>query len=332
MKKHERSQKPAALSTYHKLDNWHWTFGVADALLPALIGVIVGRMVGGTSTVGALIAAPAVGATLKGMATLLHESAHRTLAANRTLNAGLGHVVGALVLQTRKRYTMSHIGKHHPWQGDAERDPDHRELTATGAYAARSRRAFIVRFVAAPLLGVRLPSYWRYLVRDRVSPRAGLVVATLLAGAFAARQFVPAIGEPLMFAVTSWLIGLLVFFPIIGWYVELSEHFPVGESRLGPWATRHRACGPLSRLVVGLVAERYHLLHHVDPSIPFWKLRKAHRYLRRTDPSYEAMIVAQGADHWRPFGFTRQLLGLHSNLMRLQERLPACVIEPSVGR
>jgi fatty acid desaturase len=133
----------------------------------------------------------------------------------------------------------------------------------------------------------------------------------------------PAIGPGLWFAILAWVSAMSGWFPIIGWYVELSEHFPYAAYERGRWATRHRACGPISRIFVGMVGEKYHLLHHIDPRIPYWNLRKAHRHMMLGNTRYREAVKAQGGDGWRIFGFSRQLVGLHKTLLQHQRSEPS---------
>jgi fatty acid desaturase len=303
---------------FTKLDNWHWIRGFAEAAGPAVVACTIASMLPSPTLVRVVASAPFTGASLKAFATLLHESAHGTLAANATLNRRLGVVAGAIVLQGRQKYVRSHLAGHHGKQGDLHGDPDLSEQLRIGLYDTRSSREFWWRFLAAPLLGSRLPSYWRYLRRDRVEPAAWRTVPLLITLAVIASVWLPHGGAVLRLALASWLVAVAVVFPIIGWYVELSEHFPMAAFAKSRSATRHRACGPLSRNFVGMVNERYHLLHHTEPRIPFWRLRDGHEYLMSSDEEYFIAVTAQGGAKWRFGGFVRQLLGLYAELEALR--------------
>jgi fatty acid desaturase len=90
--------------------------------------------------------------------------------------------------------------------------------------------------------------------------------------------------------IMYWAIPLFIVFPLVNWYIELLEHFPmVGNESVDIATTRPRAVGPVSRHFFGIHAEGYHLDHHLSPKIPFWNLHKAH-IVRLRDPEYRAVV------------------------------------------
>lgn len=310
------------------LDNWHGPLAVFRQW--AVIGVVAwvaeNQQLVPWLAFYLLVALPLIATRMRGLATILHEGAHRTLAANPRLNRWLATYASSyLVLQTFWAYWLSHVRDHHGRHNRLGRDPDLDANVEGGLYAETSRTLFILRFLIGPFTLVRHPRMWRNLVRarltaarisDHLSNREKTVaLATrkeLLGVAITNVAFVALISTLLGGRVLFlyWLIPLLYGFPIANWLCELSEHFPFPLTRKGDrlWHTRHRAVGPLSRHYFSILNEGYHWLHHELPGIPHWKLPEAMRRLRRDFPEVAQMVEQQGAGFWRPFGLSRQLL------------------------
>ena len=64
-------------------------------------------------------------------------------------------------------------------------------------------------------------------------------------------------------------------------YLETREH----EDLL---LARNRDYHPLLNLLIGVHWEGYHLVHHLFPAVPSWRLREAHQILLR-DEAYAAV-------------------------------------------
>lgn len=91
-----------------------------------------------------------------------------------------------------------------------------------------------------------------------------------------------------------WWIPFLVIHPVIGWFSELSEHYPMMEStNTARFYSRNRYAG-----VGGKIFYRYalglfsHLTHHLYPAIPHWNLKKATEILRQD------VIFAEWDNYW----------------------------------
>ncbi|MCC3436794.1 fatty acid desaturase [Microcoleus sp. PH2017_05_CCC_O_A] len=137
-----------------ELDNWHgllelledWSIIAGVTLVSELVlnrhlfaGVVV--------YVTAILI---IGARMRALADLLHQSAHRTLAKNKVLNFVLGTFPsGYLVLQSFTGYYFSHIKRHHNYLGDPALDPDYIGLQENGLYHeglfAANVRCYLIR-------------------------------------------------------------------------------------------------------------------------------------------------------------------------------------------
>ncbi len=82
------------------------------------------------------------------------------------------------------------------------------------------------------------------------------------------------------FYVMYWLVPYLTIFQSITWFIELSEHYPmIASANRDINATRNRFSHPVEAFLLNMHGENYHLIHHLFPGIPFWKLHQAHTIL-----------------------------------------------------
>lgn len=239
-----------------------------------------------------------IGSTQRALVNLLHESSHKVLAGNPLLNLMLGTIFsGYLVFHLYNPYRATHIGFHHRYLGDPEKDPDYKFHRDCGLYdSAISDTRFFLENIAMAIFGLRTLSYVRYVVQDRLFYRgepgnvsmpislrrerwlfcaewlliAGLVLST---GAM-----------PLL--VLFWLVPLFTSAVAVGWLSELAEHYPLPESERTPLLmTRNRHGWAIENYLLGRHHDNYHLVHHLNMSIPFWNMKRAHRVLL-DDPTY----------------------------------------------
>jgi fatty acid desaturase len=285
-------------------DNYHWFLQVSENYLVIAMSVFLPYLFGGwvaglTAPAWGLvvwiatywiIAVPVIGCRQRALAELLHQSAHKTLAANPTLNFIAGTMFsGWLVAQSWSPYWISHVFRHHLRFGGSD-DPDYQYHIAQGLYEPRSDGSFKWQFLISPLLFFRTPSKVVDLIRNRfISPEepwwesvVKLTYLTLLVGTFVALGYG---WEFFLF----WVVPLLLSFPIVNWYVELTEHYPLvrgGSEDIH--LSRNRWTGLIGKFLTGIHHENYHLVHHLFPGVPAWRLPQVHRILMR-DPEYKAI-------------------------------------------
>lgn len=66
----------------------------------------------------------------------------------------------------------------------------------------------------------------------------------------------------------------------------MSEHYPLMNNSINLYKTRNRHSHWLEKFLTGMHNESYHLVHHLNPAIPFWNVPKAHQiYLQ--DKNYD---------------------------------------------
>lgn len=244
-----------------------------------------------------------IGAHQRGLTTIAHDAAHRTLARNTTLNYLIGIIFAAYPLfQRHWAYRVSHVYLHHPHLGNPEKDPDLKFFLRSGVYGVCHPIRYFLKIVVFPILGGATFDYLSYLWTNRFKVSAtaetkmdrsavlidkvGFFVfwGVVLAGS----AWLGLLSELVLF----WIVPYLTTFQILGWFIEIAEHSPMCETETtSVYLTRNRKGNWIERLLLGVNLDEYHLEHHLSPGIPFWLLRKAQK-IRMQDPAYAK--VAQG--------------------------------------
>ncbi|MFD3596724.1 fatty acid desaturase [Nocardia sp. NPDC058640] len=218
-----------------KLDNWHGPAAlVGDWLIIILMIALCEQFSGWLWWPAYLaLALPAIGIRQRALATLLHEAAHGTLAKNKRLNIFLGTwFSGYVIFQSFETYRRSHVRDHHGSFGDVLVDPDLRAHIAAGLYKPQSGARFTWRYLIMPLLGRQTPAIVKELVVARLSGtreeiQRGLGVISYM---LALGMMCWALGYGTEFLI-YWIIPLLLIFPLVNWYIEMLEHFPLAGNK-----------------------------------------------------------------------------------------------------
>ncbi|MER6343553.1 fatty acid desaturase [Streptomyces sp. NPDC001595] len=292
----------------NRLDNWHGILGfLSDAFwITAAVWLSLG-----VSYWFYPLTLVVVGSRMRALATLLHESAHGILAANRALNLVLGTALSAYpIFQTHYSYKKSHVATHHPKLGRPDVDPDLVFFIEQGVYEeGLTTRQRWMRLVVLPALGSRTLSVLKYLVVNRLgggakdataeesradhrikARRDNIAFAAFWAVALSLLAYNGLLVEFALF----WLVPYLTTFQIISWYIELAEHTPlVRDNSVNLYMTRNRKSRGLERFLTAMHRENFHLDHHLDTRTPYWNIRKVHQ-LRLEDPEYAAWDARMG--------------------------------------
>ncbi|MEO1433182.1 MAG: guanitoxin biosynthesis L-arginine gamma (S) hydroxylase [Cyanobacteria bacterium J06633_8] len=268
-----------------KLDNWHCIQALLEDYFFIIVSIFMTYYV---SWYFYPLAILIIGARQRALATLLHEAAHKTLAKNKYLNFVVGTLFsGYLILQTFTGYKKSHVDYHHKYFGHPFLDPDYYFHISEGLYNPRNSSSFIKKYIMMPLLLAKVPNYLYSLIKDRLSIKKTKRIETVLMLAYlvAIAAFSWIVNcEHLI--ILFWLIPYLTTFQIIGWFIELSEHYPlVGDNEIDIYMTRNRKSHWLEAFFLSIHNENYHLDHHLNPVTPFWNLPKAHT-IRLRDSNY----------------------------------------------
>ena len=242
-----------------------------------------------------------IGSTHRFLAHFLHESSHKSFMRNSRLNLLAGTLLsGYLILQLYGPYRTTHVGSHHRSLGDAKDDPDYRFHIECGLYdPQRTSRRFFAKEVLLSAVGVRAPQYLRYVIRERFFcdesqlQRISTPISLRTERIVFALEWLAIIGTCAWFGLLTqlvlfWFVPMFTTGAAIGWLSELAEHYPMPESESKSiLLTRNRHGRWLERFLLSRHNDRFHLIHHLNAGIPFWRLKQAHQIMLR-DPAYAA--------------------------------------------
>ncbi|MGN8200440.1 fatty acid desaturase [Salinisphaera sp. RV14] len=277
-----------------ELDNWHvfWYLFCDYGMIVGCVALCTQISYGFYPVAWLLI-----GTRQRGLANLLHAASHNTLAKSKRLNFILGTVFsGYLIGQLFVKYSHSHVVNHHGSLGDEAKDPDYLQTIALGFYNQRTRTAFFRKYVYRSLFGLNIPVYIRYVAKDRffgavpaqynnriVSCKTDTLLF-LLTWAFVIAALASL--DHLRWLVVFWLVPLFSSAMIVGWFIELAEHFPLVRSKSRPlYMSRNRHGNLFERFLCGVHYDHYHLEHHLNPRVPMWQLHRSNE-IRLQDPEY----------------------------------------------
>ncbi|MBV9575357.1 MAG: fatty acid desaturase family protein [Gammaproteobacteria bacterium] len=274
------------LAVLYKLDNWHGLIAITIDYL------VIATAVGSAIYIHWLypVAWLIIGSRQRALATILHESVHYSLAKNKTLNYVLGTFFsGYLIFQSFSLYSVSHIKKHHAYLGDKELDPDYKYHLNLNLYQSTNKKLYSNNFRAVFF------TYFSYLLKNRMGIFVSKNKDAVIGRYYLMMLFISFFYFGyLKYAVIFWFVPMISSFLMIGWFLELSEHYPmVHYNNVDLYMTRNRFSHWIEAFFFSIHNENYHLIHHLKPRLPFWNMRKAHQILMQ-DTNYRKINQTMG--------------------------------------
>lgn len=191
--------------------------------------------------------------------TVIHDASHNAAHRNRVVNAMLGHGSALILGFSFPVFTRVHL-QHHAHVNDPENDPDH--FVSTGGplwlIAARFFYHEIYFFQR------RLWRKWELLEWFLGRLAVGLLVFTAIQLDF------------LGYIFNYWFSPALVVGIALGLFFDYLPHRPFEER--DRWKNaRVYPSGILNLLIMG---QNYHLIHHLWPSIPWYRYKPAYEVMK----------------------------------------------------
>lgn len=245
----------------------------------AVFGASTAAAITHTMPAAATVAASA--AAIFVMFTVLHDASHSAVSSHRWVNRLFGRVAMFFVspLISFSSFAFIHI-EHHRNTNDGDSDPDH-----FVSAAAWWQLPFRFPAMDVPYIGF----LWRH---RRKRPRAEIIetvgLMTLSVGVIVGAALT---GHLWMLAVIYLIPERMAIFVLAWWFDWLPHHGLEDTQRENRYrATRNRV-GAEWIMTPLLLSQNYHLVHHLHPSVPFYRYVAA---WRRNEAAYLERDAAIG--------------------------------------
>jgi fatty acid desaturase len=246
------------------------------------------------------------------MFTVAHDASHYSISKTRWVNRLFGRMSFFFVSPALSfpAFAFIHI-EHHRHSNDDEHDPD--TFASHGKWWQLPLRWAVTDFAYVPF-------YARNLGRR---PRAEVAETGALLGASIAALVTVIVTGNLWIAAVIYLIPERIAITFLAWWFDWLPHAGLADTQRDNRYRATRARVGMEWLLTPLMlSQNYHLVHHLHPSIPFY------RYLatwRRNEEAYlerEAAIATVFGQQLNPDEF-REWKELNRKLLRvLPVRMP----------
>lgn len=291
----EENDIKVCLRKISKTDNWHWvTYIIKDYFIIAASVLFCLKVSMWLYPLAWLL----IGTRQRGLANLMHAGSHNTLAKSKVINfLASTWLSGYWVGQQYVTYCYSHVTNHHGHLGHPDLDPDYKQHLDLGVYSCNNKRDFIIEYMVKPLLGGRIFTYFAYVFKDRIwfkvpDKNNNKIVSQQVDRMMFFIFWIGVLSLAIWFKISHlllifWLVPLFSSAMILGWFIEMAEHYPLVSKNVKSalYHTRNRHGNWFEMLIMGVHYDNLHLEHHLNPKIPMWNLPKSNQ-IRLEDPEF----------------------------------------------
>ena len=187
--------------------------------------------------------------------TVIHDASHNSAHSNRTLNAILGHGSALILGFTFPVFTRVHL-QHHAHVNDPENDPDH--FVSTGG----PLWMIAARFFYHEIFFFKRRLWRKYELLEWFLSRLFLFTLVFLGIHYGFIEYL----------MNFWFVPALVVGVALGLFFDYLPHRPFKEQNR--WKNARVYPSPILNLLI--LGQNYHLVHHLWPSIPWYKYQPAY--------------------------------------------------------
>lgn len=210
--------------------------------------------------------------------TVIHDACHNVAHKNRVANALMGHGSALMLGFAFPVFTRVHM-QHHANVNDPENDPDHFVSTGGPLWLIAARFFYHEIFFFKRRLWRKFELLEWFLSRAFV----GIVIYLASQHGF------------LTYIMNFWFVPALVVGLALGLFFDYLPHRPF-EDR-DRWKNARVYPSPILNLLI--MGQNYHLIHHLWPSIPWYKYQPAYyatKHILDEKGSPQSLGLWQGKD------------------------------------
>ncbi len=191
--------------------------------------------------------------------TVIHDASHNSAHSNKILNAILGHGSALMLGFAFPVFTRVHL-QHHAHVNDPEKDPDH--FVSTGGP---------LWMIAARFFYHEIFFFQRRLWRDNE------LLEWFLSRLFVITLIIVSYQYGFMeYIMNFWFVPALVIGIALGLFFDYFPHRPFQEK--SRW--KNSRVYPSAILNILILGQNYHLVHHLLPSIPWYRYQKSYYVMK----------------------------------------------------
>ncbi len=229
------------------------------------------------SLVSLLVLFPLSARAQRGFENLTHEASHFNLTRkNKRLNDLIADwFCSAWVLIGVRSYRRTHI-EHHSLFGTTA-DPDRKRFARLGLDGMPRKQASKLILFAAAVMPRYVWDYWRQFRSQKLTFTKSLFLhATFMIGVS-----VTAFPAFWKLWLIFWWIPFLFYLPVLRFFAEAEEHRYANAP--SEYAATYSNLGTFQKWYLHPHGDAFHLLHHLWPAIPHWRLSTTHQALSAMD-------------------------------------------------
>jgi beta-carotene hydroxylase len=187
--------------------------------------------------------------------TVIHDASHNSAHQNRVLNAILGHGSALMLGFAFPVFTRVHL-QHHAHVNDPKNDPDH--FVSTGG----PLWMIAARFFYHEIFFFKRQLWRKYELLEWFLSRLFLVTVVVLGCYYGFIGYI----------MNFWFVPAGVVGIMLGLFFDYLPHRPFQER--DRWKNARVYPSPILNLLI--LGQNYHLVHHLWPSIPWYKYQPAY--------------------------------------------------------
>lgn len=182
--------------------------------------------------------------------TIIHDASHNSAHSNRIINSILGHGSALMLGFAFPVFTRVHL-QHHAHVNDPENDPDH--FVSTGG----PLWMIAARFFYHEIFFFKRRLWRKYELLEWFLSRLFLFTVVFLGIKY----------DFITYVMNFWFVPALVVGIALGLFFDYLPHRPFKER--DRWKNARVYPSPIINLLI--LGQNYHLIHHLWPSIPWYK-------------------------------------------------------------